>query len=293
MINVRQYENIEFPLTDPAAFYKVELEKYRVLIDAGAREELSLDFKPDYVLVTHWHWDHIMGLRSLSGVPVCMGKKTYEILVKEAYVDRFKQVLIAGGLDVSDPNVEMITVVFNERYRRVRDSLLDRNKIYLDFECPLIQENLVQLIDCPGHSVDHVCYLIEDSIFTGDTVLEKTRPTIIDFLDHRKTMIKILSAEWKTLYPGHGKPIKRDRIYGIIEKLTIERCPRIYDIFALVVRKGEVTLDELMRYVYGIGPSIEMFVPLRTLIGYLAELEKFGKVKVDRGSSPWKVYYVG
>ncbi|MEB3789729.1 MAG: MBL fold metallo-hydrolase [Desulfurococcales archaeon] len=285
-INVKPYKTLEFPLSDPSILYMVKVEDKRILIDAGAQLKPPIIEEPDYILITHWHWDHIMGIASLTRSPICMSSETFSILSEGLYTERFRNVLRAGGISLDEPSVKMVEAMFSERYDKVAEAL-DRARVYLDEECPLVREGMVDIVPCHGHSIDHVCYIIGDSIFTGDTILEPSRPTIIDFEAHRDSILKILTVEWRTLYPGHGRMLNRDTAYRVARELTVSRCRRVYDIIKVVAERGEISLEELMREIYGFGPSIQMFVPLRTLIGYLVELEKTKMIIVDRESSPW------
>ncbi len=285
-ITVKLYKTLEFPLSDPSNLYMVKVKDKHILVDAGAKSRPPIEEEPDYTLITHWHWDHIMGIMSLTNSPICMSSETFSILSEARYIERFRNVLRAGGIRLDEPSVKMVEVMFLERYDKVAKAL-KRARVYLDDECPLVKEGIVDIVSCRGHSIDHVCYVLGDSIFTGDTVLEPGRPTIIDFEAHRDSVLKILAVEWRILYPGHGRPLDRETVYRVTRKLVVSRCRRVYDIVKVVAERGEISLDELMREIYGFGPSIQMFVPLRTLVGYLVELEKTGMVIVDRDASPW------
>ncbi len=285
-IAVKPYKTLEFPLSDPSILYMVKVKDKRILVDAGAKSRPPIEEEPDYTLITHWHWDHIMGIVSLTRSPICMSSETFSILSEGRYTERFRNVLRAGGIRLDEPSVKMVEAMFSERYDKVAEAL-ERARVYLDNECPLVREGIVDIVPCRGHSIDHVCYVLGDSIFTGDTVLEPGRPTIIDFEAHRDSILKILSVGWRTLYPGHGRPLDRDTVYRVARELVVSRCRRVYDIIKVVAERGEISLDDLMREIYGFAPSIQMFVPLRTLVGYLVELEKTKMIIVDRDASPW------
>jgi len=286
-VEVQTYRALEFPLDTPVNSYLIP--SLGILIDAGINPPKS---GYEYVYMTHWHWDHVLGISRMRSKTLCMPRKTLEILENRSYADRFALILKAGGIKLS--TMENIFIQeMDRRYKTVIESLSLNNVLPVD-ECPHVVEGTVRLLECPGHSVDHVCYIIGDSAFVGDTLLPGARSTIIDFQAHRTSIIALLAEEWRTLYPGHGDPVGRRDAGELSKRYVVERCRRVYSILsALANMGGEAGLDDLLRKVYNVEPSLRSFVALRTLVGYLAELERAGFVHVDRTESPWRVRLIG
>ena len=72
----------------------------------------------------------------------------------------------------------------------------------------------VKIIETPGHSPGSICILIDEIIFTGDTLLNNVKTTLNfthsskkDFQKSRKKILKYLTSNTK-IYPGHGTPFK-------------------------------------------------------------------------------------
>ena len=70
----------------------------------------------------------------------------------------------------------------------------------------------VQIIGSPGHSVDSLCYYIEEDgvLFTGDTILGNTTTVVGDINSYMASLRRLLELpNIKVLCPGHG-PLIRD-----------------------------------------------------------------------------------
>ncbi len=164
-----------------------------VLIDAPALtpeitntvKELEVDV--EYILLTHGHFDHIMGLNSLK-----------QALNAEA-------VICKDDLVISD-NVNEFTRLFG-----LPDSVPPVYEKYIKDNDIINVGNLkIKVIHTPGHTEGGVCYLIEDKLFSGDTLFrESIGRTDLFGGSFEKLSDSIKNKLFKlddniTLYPGHG-----------------------------------------------------------------------------------------
>lgn len=72
----------------------------------------------------------------------------------------------------------------------------------------------VQIFATPGHSVDSLCYYIEEEgvLFTGDTLLGSSTTTVSDLASYRKSLQRLLDLpNLKVICPGHGKIVNDPR----------------------------------------------------------------------------------
>jgi glyoxylase-like metal-dependent hydrolase (beta-lactamase superfamily II) len=72
----------------------------------------------------------------------------------------------------------------------------------------------VQVMATPGHSVDSLCYYLEDEgvLFTGDTLLGSSTTTVNNLGDYRRSLDRLLKLpNLKVICPGHGKIVKDPR----------------------------------------------------------------------------------
>ena len=149
----------------------------------------SLDsLKPEAVLLTHGHMDHIYGVAELQrryGVPVYMSPEDVKTMEYLQRVGRF-------GLPVPDIGFK-VTPVADGSTLRVAG---------LDFK----------VIATPGHSPGSVCWLMEKEkvLFTGDTLfagaIGRTDLVYGDYdSEIRSIMEKIIWLDGEvSIYPGHG-----------------------------------------------------------------------------------------
>jgi ribonuclease/clavin/mitogillin len=280
-MKVLSYKSILPPLDTPVNSYY--LPELKIAIDAGIEPP---EGNYEYVYITHWHWDHTLGISHMDRKKICIGRETLKILENKEYEKRPLRVLIAGGIKIGDLE-RVFLETMREKYSLIREALGKHDIIELD-ECPHIKKGTIKYFQCPGHSVDHVCYSVGDSVFVGDTLLAKTRTTIIDFEKHKSSLIGILAEEWKTLYPGHGDPIDRDAAGSLVREYIVWRCKRVYRLLYEIAR-GTNRMDTLAEKVYGVKPNLAAFVVIRTMIGYLESLERNEIIEVDRSTSPWTV----
>lgn len=173
-----------------------------LIIDGGATsEEIKRGFsvssaKVVGVLVTHGHFDHSFYL--------------------EKYIDRFKcKVYLA---------------------REAKETLADPNKNYGDnfsikagknYKCLdgdgeiQISSFNVKYYHTPGHSKCCMTYLIDDKLFSGDTVFKKTigRTDLYGGSDKemKESLEKIIKLPFKEVYPGHGNQGTYDDIKRVTD----------------------------------------------------------------------------
>ena len=78
-------------------------DRWNLVVDAGHSEEHTKEFYaalneagltlPDITVITHWHWDHILGMHAVNGLTIA-NEKTKQ------YIADFKQRVENEGTDV-------------------------------------------------------------------------------------------------------------------------------------------------------------------------------------------------
>ena len=143
-----------------------------------------------YVLITHGHFDHILGINNLkkdfSKSQIIAPIEDKDLIEEvETFVDRF-----IGGLGkVEVPNID--------RYVSEDDELC-------------LGKNEIKIISTPGHTKGGVCYFVDDKIFSGDTIfLESVGRTDLpggNFEQIKHSVEKVLNMFESSveIYPGHG-----------------------------------------------------------------------------------------
>ena len=80
----------------------------------------------------------------------------------------------------------------------------------------------VQVLTTPGHSVDSLCYYLEDEgvLFTGDTLLGSSTTTVWDLGQYRQSLQRLLALpNLQVICPGHGKIVHdpRERLQQYVD----------------------------------------------------------------------------
>lgn len=168
-----------------------ETSKKAVLIDASSNIpeliEAAKDYDVEYILLTHGHFDHIMGLTSLK-----------QALGAEA-------VICKDDLVISD-NINEFTSLFG-----LPDVIPPTYDKYIKDGDVINVGNLkIKVIHTPGHTEGGVCYLIEDNLFSGDTLFKQSVGRTDLFGGNYEKLVdsinnKIFKLDGNIkVFPGHG-----------------------------------------------------------------------------------------
>ncbi|MBQ2610980.1 MBL fold metallo-hydrolase [bacterium] len=172
-----------------------ETTKDAALIDAtGMSDELvkdveNLNCDVKYILLTHGHFDHITGVQELKKY---FGAKVF---MNELDMDWDKNInLVSPQFDISPVEIPVIDEFIN-----------DGDKIK-------IGGLIFKVISTPGHTKGGVCYLIENVLFSGDTLFRDCVGRCDlpggNYKDIQKSIKEKLFTlpEDTIVYPGHGAP---------------------------------------------------------------------------------------
>ncbi len=173
----------------------VELENGCIIIDAGCSVEKIKEItdKPiKAVFVTHSHFDHIKNIEEYDklNVPIYANKHITEMLNDE---------------------IKNASLLFNQPCKFEVDNItfVENN------EDVNVENHIIKCIYTPGHSVDSMCYLLDnETLFSGDTVFSISvgrddLPTG-DTKELIESLKLILNLNYKNLYTGHGRPSDKE-----------------------------------------------------------------------------------
>ncbi len=80
----------------------------------------------------------------------------------------------------------------------------------------------VRVLATPGHSVDSLCFYLEEEgvLFTGDTLLGSSTTTVWDLAQYRQSLQRLLELpKLEVICPGHGKIVHdpRERLQSYVD----------------------------------------------------------------------------
>lgn len=140
----------------------------------------------------------------------------------------------------------------------------------------------VQAVHTPGHTADHLCFLLEPErvLFSGDTVLGQgtsvVDPPDGDMGSYMRSLRKLRELEPSAVYPGHGPPILTP--IGRLDYYIRHREEREEQVLAALA-EGKRTPAEMVPAIYSGQVDDAMFpVAARSLLAHLLKLEREGRV---------------
>lgn len=166
--------------------------KKAIIIDPGEQAQKvidkidDLDLKPELLINTHGHFDHIFSddiIRNKYNIPLAIFKYDTEMLLDE-------------NLNFSKYMDKSITI-------KQADIIFDKDEIKETSFCKY------RVLHTPGHSKGSICILIDNILFSGDTVFKNSigRTDLIGGVYNEliQSLDKIKKLpEDILIYPGHG-----------------------------------------------------------------------------------------
>ena len=174
-----------------------EVSKEAILIDCSDYVEEIIDYvkknnlKVKYIRLTHGHFDHVLVINRMNEV---LGAKVYVHEGDKEQVVNTRAVMTMFGLPTEGVENPKITA-----------TLSDAGELTLG-------NQVIKVIETPGHTPGGVCYLIGDCLFSGDTLFHGTigRTDLPggSFQQIKHSVKDVLFAldENIKVYPGHGEP---------------------------------------------------------------------------------------
>ena len=170
-----------------------------IIVDPGECEMSNLRLllkkrgvSPQYIILTHEHYDHIAGCNSL---------RSYYPMIK-----------VIASLCCSQ-NIQ------NDRWNLSRYKAENGEGFVVDAADIVISvdtvsylcEIEVHFLLTPGHSLGSMCFWFDNHFFSGDTVLPGYKPVLklkggdkMQYEDSLKKVAMIMRQKEMILYPGHG-----------------------------------------------------------------------------------------
>lgn len=136
------------------------------------------------------------------------------------------------------------------------------------------------VIYTPGHSADHLCFLVGKVLFTGDHIIGGSSVMVEDLSSYMASLARLQDFDLARLLPGHGEEM--DRPGEIIDWYLAHRRQREEEILAAIV-SGASTVEDILAIVYrDVDRSLHPLAA-RSIAAHLEKLSKDRKVSWQGG----------
>ncbi len=143
-----------------------------------------------------------------------------------------------------------------------------------------VEGESVSVVATPGHTAEHVCYLMGDGhLFSGDTILGRGTTAIFppdgDMADYLDSLRRLREYRLTAIHPAHGPDIE-DPI-AVIDAYIAHRLERERQVMAAVT-SGASTIDDIREAVY---PDLDAALAAGAtaqITAHLIKLKREGRV---------------
>ena len=210
MLTIRQIINFPVPSNCFVLFDKA-VGRECVVVDPGSKSDDALfafldeeGLTPQYIVLTHEHFDHCWGVNELVEkyqIPIVCSALCAECI---QYEKRNCSVFYDNneGFVISSPTISVESL----------NNVLPFSNTVINFYAT------------PGHTDASICLVLGQSLFTGDTLIENLRTvtklrtgSMVKLKDSIDTIAK-LKGQGFTVYPGHGAMFLLDN-YDLMKAL--------------------------------------------------------------------------
>ncbi|WP_101068028.1 MBL fold metallo-hydrolase [Roseovarius salinarum] len=131
----------------------------------------------------------------------------------------------------------------------------------------------------PGHFGNHLCFALDDAIFTGDLVMgwasSLVSPPDGDLSDFMASLARLADRGARVLYPGHGAPVS-DPAARLSELIAHRRTRE--DQILRALEGHPATAETLARRIYTETPPALLPAATRNVLAHLVDLTGRGRV---------------
>jgi len=141
------------------------------------------------------------------------------------------------------------------------------------------QFGLLETLPTPGHSPDHLAFVVGEVALSGDAVLGEGSSLIIPYPGalsaYLATLERLRSRGFALLAPGHGPPV--GAVQAKLEEYIAHRQERERRLLA-ALDAGRRSVDELLDDAWSDAPPALRPAAAATLAAYLDKLEEEGRL---------------
>lgn len=152
--------------------------------------------------------------------------------------------------------------------------------------CFPVDGDILRVVPSPGHSRDHVAFLLEHArlLFAGDTILGRGTSVVAppegNMIDYLRTLAHFRTLDPHLIAPGHG-PLVEDP-QAAVSHYVDHRIEREREILA-VLRRGPDTIPNIVRQVYhDLNPALRDLAAA-SVLAHLEKLMTEGVIVEEEG----------
>lgn len=143
-----------------------------------------------------------------------------------------------------------------------------------------VGEALVEVIHTPGHSEDHLCFRVENVLFTGDHIMGGSSVMVEKMGPYLDSLQRIRGTGLRRLHPGHGEEMEDPDL--VIDWYLAHRLQRHEEIYE-AIKAGANNPQAIVETVYSdVGIPLQALA-LRSVLAHLTLLTEQGRIASDDG----------
>ncbi|CAF3553216.1 unnamed protein product [Rotaria socialis] len=261
--------------------YLIGKGRNRLLLDAGQGVPAYVDELKDTmktnniglqaILITHWHPDHICGIKDVLKL---IDKPDLPVYKRKLFEMPDLKKLQTYGMPENPDEVANFTFINN-----------GTDQFNIETEGAHLKA-----IHTPGHTTDHLCFWLEEeqALFSGDTILGQGTTEFEDLYDYLNSLQLILKMSPKIIYPGHGPVVENPQ--QTLEHYISHRQQRNNQILdALKQSNDGLDPNEITKIVYTDLPEGLFHAACHNVCNHLQMLEKENLVCFNVQNKKWSL----
>lgn len=138
------------------------------------------------------------------------------------------------------------------------------------------------VVHTPGHSDDHLCFRLDNSLFTGDHIMGGSSVMVEDMGPYLASLERIHHTGLERLHPGHGDEM--DRPDEVISWYIAHRLEREEQVIRAIAG-GASSIGAVVETVYADVDTALHPLAARSVVAHLRKLETEGRAQ--RAGDQW------
>lgn len=136
----------------------------------------------------------------------------------------------------------------------------------------------LEVLYTPGHAADHLCFLLDDVLFTGDHIKGGSSVMVEDMSAYLRSLERLQPLALSRLYPGHGNEMSNPQ--EVVAEYIAHRRDREDEIVEALVG-GATTVGAIVETVYHDVEAALHPLAAYSVVAHLRKLRDEGRADFD------------